>query len=59
MNSPKKILLLLAALMLLAGCVATEEKIYSETTQTANKPEREDWFIDQALGMSIHWSVDS
>jgi len=25
----------------------------------ANKPEREQWFMDQALGMFVHWSVDS
>lgn len=25
----------------------------------ANKPEREEWFMDQALGMFVHWSVDS
>jgi len=26
--------------------------------QTANKPEREQWFMDMGLGMFIHWSVD-
>jgi len=25
----------------------------------ANKPQRTEWFIDQALGMFVHWSVDS
>jgi len=25
----------------------------------ANRPERTDWFMDQALGMFVHWSVDS
>ena len=24
-----------------------------------NKPEREEWFMDQGLGMFVHWSVDS
>jgi len=24
-----------------------------------NKPERVEWFMDQALGMFVHWSVDS
>ena len=24
-----------------------------------NQPEREDWFIDQALGLFIHWGVDA
>lgn len=27
--------------------------------QTSNKPEREQWFMDQGFGMFIHWSVDS
>lgn len=26
--------------------------------QSANKPEREQWFMDMGLGMFIHWSVD-
>jgi len=25
----------------------------------ANRPQRETWFMDQALGMFVHWSVDS
>ena len=25
----------------------------------ANRPERTEWFMDQALGMFVHWSVDS
>lgn len=29
------------------------------TAHAANKPEREKWFMDQALGMFVHWSVDS
>jgi alpha-L-fucosidase len=27
--------------------------------QTANKPEREQWFMDAGFGMFIHWSMDS
>lgn len=27
--------------------------------QAANKPEREQWFMDQGFGMFIHWSMDS
>lgn len=27
--------------------------------QTANKPEREQWFMDAGFGMFIHWSLDS
>ena len=25
----------------------------------ANRPERVEWFMDQGLGMFVHWSVDS
>jgi len=24
-----------------------------------NRPEREEWFLDQGLGLFIHWSIDS
>ena len=27
--------------------------------QSANKPEREQWFMDMGFGMFIHWSMDS
>ena len=27
--------------------------------QTANKPDREQWFMDLGFGMFIHWSMDS
>jgi len=59
MNYLKKILFLFVAAALLAGCAATNLKADPEATQLANKPTREDWFMDQALGMFIHWSVDS
>jgi alpha-L-fucosidase len=29
------------------------------TQQTANNPEREQWFMDLGFGMFIHWSLDS
>ena len=29
------------------------------TSKAANVPARTDWFMDQGLGMFIHWSVDS
>jgi alpha-L-fucosidase len=30
-----------------------------DTCFAANKTAREEWFMDQALGMFVHWSVDS
>ncbi|SEM94713.1 alpha-L-fucosidase [Chitinophaga rupis] len=38
-------------LLILTGSIAYPQ-------QTANKPEREQWFMDMGLGMFIHWSVD-
>jgi alpha-L-fucosidase len=31
----------------------------SSAQQKANKPEREQWFMDMGFGMFIHWSMDS
>ena len=59
MDYLKRIPSLIFAAMLLYGCSATDLKTNSEATQLVNKPECEDWFMDQALGMFIHWSVDS
>lgn len=59
MDYLKRTLLLFVVIALLAGCSATDMKTDPEVTQLANKPEREDWFMDEALGMFIHWSVDS
>jgi alpha-L-fucosidase len=39
----------LAVVLILAGARA----------DAVNKPERVEWFMDQALGMFVHWSVDS
>lgn len=36
--------------------ILTGSMVYPQ--QTANKPEREQWFMDMGLGMFIHWSVD-
>ena len=59
MHYLKRIPVLFVTALLLVGCATTDIKSNSETIQTANKPEREDWFMDQALGMFVHWSVDS
>ena len=34
-------------------------RVQDASTQSGNRPERLAWFQDQALGMFIHWSVDS
>jgi alpha-L-fucosidase len=31
----------------------------TNSQQTSNKPEREQWFMDLGFGMFIHWSLDS
>lgn len=42
-------------LLLLIGLSLTS----AQAQQTANKPEREQWFMDLGFGMFIHWSLDS
>ncbi len=59
MNYLKKISFICVSIFLLAGCAATNMNTDSDASQLANQPEREDWFMDQALGMFIHWSMDS
>ena len=63
MHYLRKCFMLLFAAALLAGCSETGTKIVTkiktENVQPGNKPAREEWFMDQALGMFIHWSVDS
>ena len=63
MHYLRKCFMLLFAAALLAGCSETGTKIVTkiktENVQPSNKPAREEWFMDQALGMFIHWSVDS
>ncbi len=33
--------------------------ILASAAHAENRPERADWFMDQGLGMFVHWSVDS
>ena len=42
-----------------ALCLFLLVTINSGAASAANKPQRTEWFIDQALGMFVHWSVDS
>ena len=53
------VLILLAAAVSLTGCSTIRDNSKTSSLQTTNKPEREEWFMDQALGMFVHWSVDS
>ncbi len=48
-----KVLLSLVLIFSLEACNIT----YGQ--QIANKPEREQWFMDLGFGMFIHWSMDS
>lgn len=51
----KKNRIVIAAMLLLSlVCIATA----SATPQSANKPEREEWFMNLGFGMFIHWGVD-
>lgn len=59
MNSRRAAIHLLLIITLLTGCAKNELTTESRTVNLGNKPQRQDWFMDQALGMFIHWSVDS
>jgi alpha-L-fucosidase len=52
-------LLLLAGTLPFAGCSAVHSNTPAPAAQAGNKPQREQWFMDQGLGMFIHWGVDS
>ena len=39
--------------------ISTTAMSMAYSQQTANKPEREQWFMDMGFGMFIHWSMDS
>lgn len=36
-----------------------DHKVSAASATSGNRPERVEWFQDQALGLFIHWSVDS
>lgn len=50
---------LLIITLWVSGCAIAEIQPDSSSAKPANKPQRLEWFQDQALGMFIHWSVDS
>ncbi|HUV65906.1 MAG TPA: alpha-L-fucosidase [Sedimentisphaerales bacterium] len=59
MNLSRIVLFVSATLISLSGCSSTSLETRLDAIQHANMPQREDWFMDQALGMFIHWSLDS
>jgi len=52
-------LCVLAAILLTCGCSTVRTDPDAPDAQLGNDPERCEWFMDQALGMFVHWSVDS
>ena len=48
--------ILFSLIMLMLGSASAQE---SPRAATGNDPAREEWFMDQGLGMFIHWSVDA
>ncbi len=53
-------LLAIMAAILTTGCSLLEDEPPVQThLNPGNKPERTEWFMDQALGMFVHWSMDS
>jgi alpha-L-fucosidase len=59
MKIQRTIILMLFTAILLTSCTTTNVITDTPTANPGNKPQREEWFMDQALGMFIHWSVDS
>lgn len=50
---------LIIAILFVCGCSTVRTAPATQDTELGNDPERCDWFMDQALGMFVHWSVDS
>jgi alpha-L-fucosidase len=59
LNTGRNAILSLLTITLLAGCATNDLTTESRMTNPGNNPKRQEWFMDQALGMFIHWSVDS
>lgn len=59
MNLSRIVPFISATVISLSGCSTTPTDAQPDAIQQANMPQREDWFMDQALGMFIHWSLDS
>ena len=59
MNLRRIFVLSILAAVLFGTSVAQSARKTPKPVEPANKPERTEWFMDQALGMFVHWSVDS
>ena len=59
MKSLRITFVLICVNIILTGCTITNDTTKTRMVEIGNKPQREEWFMDQALGMFIHWSVDS
>ena len=59
MNCLRTVVAMFAVAMPCIGCATTCVGAETPTGGPGNKPQRAEWFQDQALGMFIHWSVDS
>lgn len=59
MNSFRTVFLLIFITAILSSCATIDLANKSLMSESGNKSQRENWFMDQALGMFIHWSVDS
>lgn len=49
----------IAVLFLACGCSTVHTDPAAQDMEVSNDSERSEWFMDQALGMFVHWSVDS
>ena len=49
----------LSIIFLACGCSTVRTDTAVQGTELGNDSERCEWFMDQALGMFVHWSVDS
>lgn len=60
MTAKCSLVLAAAAVLAAGGCATFDARpMMDDSFEAANKPARTEWFMDQALGMFVHWSVDS
>ena len=52
-------LCVLGAIILPCGCSTVRTDPATQDAELGNDSERCEWFMDQALGMFVHWSMDS
>jgi len=59
MKSMRTVSILLTTAISLAGCSTVENNTQAPPGRPGNDSQRCEWFMDQGLGMFIHWSIDS